>query len=189
MIKLLGALHPLGGKDAAKNILPEELCDEGARDAIISPLFLFRVDLIILRTHTVELLEGILIDVVVHLATYQFLEEIISLKAYATFRPHIISLQQGLHHALRLLLLLDVGEDQADDVWDHIAVLHLFGLLPLLVGAAQGSVFLILNFFEIGIIFKIGSPGIAVRAGMGLCRQRTQDDGFDDRLFAFRYAF
>lgn len=185
MVALLGALHPLGGQDAAQDILPEELSNHRARDSIISPLFLFGIDLIILRPHAVELLEGILINVVVHLAANQFLEEIISLKTYATFGPQIISLQQGLHHALRLLLLLDVGEDEADDVGDHVAVLHLFGFLALFVGAAQGSVFLILNFFEIGIIFKIGRPRIAVRAGMGLRRQGTQDDGLDDRLFAF----
>lgn len=133
VIALLGAFHALGGQDAAVDIFPKELRNEGAGDAIVGPLFVLGVDLIILGAHAVELPESILIDVVVHLAADQLLEEIISFEPYATFRGNIISFQQGLHHALRLLLLLDVGEDEPDDVGHHVAVLHLLRLLTLLL--------------------------------------------------------
>lgn len=74
MVSLLGALHALGGEDAAQGLLPEELRDDRASDAVVDPLLVLGVNLVVLGTHAVELPEGVLVDVVVHLAADQLLE-------------------------------------------------------------------------------------------------------------------
>ncbi len=126
MVSLLGALHAFGGEDAVQSLLPEKLRNHCASDAVVDPLLVLGVYLVVFGTHAVELPEGVLVDVVVHLAADQLLKEVIAFWAYATWSCGIISLQQQLDHALRFLLLLDVGEDEADDIGHHVAVLHLF---------------------------------------------------------------
>ena len=71
VVALLGALHAFGGEDAAEDLLPEELCDEGAGEAVVNPLLVFGVDLIVLGAHPVEVPEGVLVHVIVHIAADQ----------------------------------------------------------------------------------------------------------------------
>jgi hypothetical protein len=52
----------------------EEVSDEGAGEAVVDALLLFGEYLIVLWAHAVKFFKGVLIDVVVHLASHQFLE-------------------------------------------------------------------------------------------------------------------
>jgi hypothetical protein len=59
-----------------------------------------------------------------------------------------------------------VGENEADDVWHDVPVLHLLGFLSPLAMSSQGLIFIIsLHFLKKGTIFRIGVPRIAVCAG------------------------
>ena len=78
MVPLLGAFHAFGGEDAAQCLFSEKLRDDCAGDAVVHLLFVFWVDLILFGSHAVELPESVLIDVVVHLAADQLLEEVIA---------------------------------------------------------------------------------------------------------------
>jgi hypothetical protein len=136
VVLFLGAFHAFRSEDAVEDVLPEELWDDDAGDAVVSPLLFVGVDVVVLRPHAVKFSEGVLIDVVVHLTPHHFLEEIVSFDAYATFQSSIISLQQMFHQFLRFLLLLDVWKDQPDDVGYHIPILHLFWFLTFLIISA-----------------------------------------------------
>lgn len=97
VVVFLGALHAFGSEDAVDDILPEELGDEYAGDGIVDGLFVVGVDVEVLGAKSVEFSKGVLVDIVVHLAPDQLLEEIVSFDSYATWVGTIIPFQQKVH--------------------------------------------------------------------------------------------
>lgn len=125
MMGLLGPVHPLGGEHADGDLLAQEVVDEGARDAVVELLLLGGVEAFVQGVGLHELAERVAVDVVVHLAADHALVEVEPLAAPP--RPNATSLDHLLHDATRLPALLDEGEDEPDDVRDHVAVLQLLG--------------------------------------------------------------
>lgn len=123
MVGLLGPVHAFGGEDADCDLLPEEVSDEGAGDAAVEALLLGGIEVLLLGTGAHQLAEGVLIDVVVHLAADHGLVEVEALDVpalgSATFGKN------SLDHAKRLPLFLDEGEDESDDVGDDVSILKL----------------------------------------------------------------
>ena len=78
VVPLLGAFHAFGGEDAVEDVLPEELCNDGASNTVVDPLFMLGVNFEVFGTHAVELAEGVLIDIVIHLTADQLLEEVVA---------------------------------------------------------------------------------------------------------------
>ena len=81
----------------------------------------------VMRVGLDELPEGVNVDVVVHLAADDGLVEIEALGAPAL--PNATSLYDIVYNAAGLAALLDEGEDEPDDVRDHVAVLQLLRFL------------------------------------------------------------
>lgn len=125
MILLFGALHPFGSQNAAHNVLPQELRDQYSCDPIVDSLLFFRIYLILLGSHFVEFFQGLLINIVIDLASYHFLEQVKSFSTNATCAV-TIPLQKQFYSFKRFFLLKGVGKDQPDDIWNYVSILHLF---------------------------------------------------------------
>lgn len=152
MVCLLGPVHALGGEDADGDLLPEEVVYECARDRIIKLLFVGRVESMFFGAGPDQLAEGVLIDVVVHLAPDKCLVEVESLDTppflCATTSENLIN------HLLRFPPLLDERQDEPDDVGYHVPILQLLGFLRFfadinfwMVVFIFGNVFMLLRDF------------------------------------------
>lgn len=73
-MSFFGSIHSLGGENADRNLLPEKVIDEGASDGIVEGLFVLGVKMMVLGVRQDELAQGILVDIVVHLAPDHALE-------------------------------------------------------------------------------------------------------------------
>jgi hypothetical protein len=93
----------------------------------IEKLFLFGIELLFLGVPANQFLESLLIDIVIHLASDHALKQVESFNV-----PSFLSmllLQKFLHDFEGFPLLLNKGQNEPDDVGDHIAVLELLRFL------------------------------------------------------------
>lgn len=123
MMRLLGLVHALRGKHADRDLLSEEVINDGSGDLVVKGLLSHRVELTLFRMAFYQVLQGLLIDVVVHLAPYHALVQVKPLDVPPFF--HSAALEQLLNDAAGLSLLLDERKHKADDVGHDVPVLQL----------------------------------------------------------------
>lgn len=130
MMRLLGFVHALGGEHADRDFLSQEVVNDGPGDLVVKLLLSHRVELTLFGMAFDQIPEGLLVDVVVHLAPYHALVEVEPLRAPSLL--HSAAPEQLLHYAAGLPLLLDERKHQPDDVGHHVPVLQLLRFLRFL---------------------------------------------------------
>ena len=97
MMRLLGLVHALRGKHTDRDLLSQEVINDSSGDLVVKRLLSHRVELTLFRMAFYQIFEGLLIDVVVHLAPYHALVEVKPLGVPSFF--HSAALEQLLNDA------------------------------------------------------------------------------------------
>lgn len=105
MMRLLGLVHTLRGKHTDRDLLSQEVINDGSGDLVVKLLLGHRVELTLFRMTFYQVFEGLLIHVVVHLASDHALIQVKPLDVPSLF--HTAAFEQLLNDAAGLSLLLD----------------------------------------------------------------------------------
>ena len=105
MMRLLGLVHALRGEHADRDLLSQEVIDDSPGDLVVKLLLRHRVQLALFGMALDQVFEGLLVDVVIHLAPDHALVQVEPLNVPPLF--HSAALEQPLNDAAGLSLLLD----------------------------------------------------------------------------------